>query len=52
MIFGGPQERTRAGMKNLFESETVDDVLGRSNRLQPATQGTGASHVSNSRKPV
>ena len=26
------------GMKNLFESETVDEVLGRIDRLQPATQ--------------
>jgi Protein of unknown function (DUF1569) len=25
-------------MKNLYESETVDEVLGRINRLQPATQ--------------
>jgi hypothetical protein len=39
MIHSGRQNaETRFAMKNLFELETLDEVLGRIDRLQPTTQ--------------
>ena len=38
MIFGDHQSLSRIGMKNLFERETIDEVISRIDTLQPAAE--------------
>ena len=38
MILGDSERKVGGNMKNLFERETIDDVIARIDRLQPARQ--------------